>query len=87
MEPESYNGTLAVRREEDRGSVREWGFSSGLHPVCQWSGYNGAAKVKVILLNVRRKCIIILCQIDTFYAGEDQIRSVGVNVYGSGHCM
>jgi len=44
-------------------------------------------KVKVILLNLRRKCIIIVCQIDTCGPVEDERRNLGVKVYGSGHCM
>ena len=40
---------------------------------------------KVIMLTVRRKCIIILCQIDTCGPCEDQTRRVVVIVYGSRH--
>jgi len=42
---------------------------------------------KVIMLTVRRKCIIILCQIDTCGPCEDQTRRVVVIVYGSRHPM
>jgi len=55
--------------------------------VCQWTGDSGAVKVKGIVLNLRRKCIIIVCQIDTCGPGEDERRNLWVNVYGSGHCM
>jgi len=37
------------------------------------------------MLTVRRKCIIIVCQIDTCGPCEDQRRSVGVKVYSSRH--
>ena len=48
---------------------------------CQESEIN-----KVILLIVRRKCIIIVCQTDTCVPCEDQ-SSVRVKVYGSRHRM
>ena len=44
-------------------------------------------KVKVIVLTVRRKCIIILCRIDTCGHGEDQKRNLGVKDWGSGTGM
>ena len=45
-------------------------------------GQEGEIK-KVIMLTVRRRCIIIVCHIHTCGPCEDQRRSVGVKVYGS----
>jgi len=42
---------------------------------------------KVIVLNLRRKCITIVCQIHTCGPCENQRRCVGVKVYGSWHPM
>jgi hypothetical protein len=53
----------------------------------RWSSEGQESEINnVIVLTVRRKNIIILCQTDTCGPCEDE-RSVGVKIYGSRHRM
>ena len=53
----------------------------------RWSNEGQESEINyVTVLNVRRKCIIIMCQTDTCGPCEDE-RSVGVKICGSRHRM